>query len=94
MTPRAPVRTCVGCREEGSKSTLRRLVRAPDGTVAVDPAGRAAGRGAYLHSRLACLELAKRRRALERALNGRVPDDVWARLREDVDLEDSRSTPD
>jgi predicted RNA-binding protein YlxR (DUF448 family) len=80
MTPRAPVRTCVGCREEGAKSTLVRLVRATDGTVQPDPAGRASGRGAYLHSTQGCIEQARRRRALERALKARVPDTLWAHL--------------
>jgi predicted RNA-binding protein YlxR (DUF448 family) len=84
MTGRVPVRTCVGCRQEGSKSSLRRLVRSPEGTVEVDAAGRAPGRGAYLHLTAACLEQARRRRALERALNARVPESVWIELQQDA----------
>jgi predicted RNA-binding protein YlxR (DUF448 family) len=80
MTPRAPVRTCVGCREEGTKDALLRLVRAADGTVQRDASGRAPGRGAYLHLSEACIEQARRRKALERALKGRVPDSVWVEL--------------
>ena len=77
MSPRAPVRTCVGCRQEGSKGSLLRLVRGPDGTVALDASGRAPGRGAYLHPNQPCIDQARRRRALERALKGRVLDDFW-----------------
>ncbi|MBJ7601031.1 MAG: DUF448 domain-containing protein [Candidatus Nephthysia bennettiae] len=80
MTPRAPARTCVGCREEAAKDSLLRLVRAADGTVQRDPAGRAPGRGAYLHLSEACVERARRRKALERALKGRAPDSLWVEL--------------
>ena len=57
-----------------------RLVRGPDGAVRTDPTGRAVGRGAYLHRDATCLEQARRRRALERALKAPVPDDVWSDL--------------
>ena len=40
-----PRRTCVACRQEGSKDELIRLVRSGE-AVAVDPTGRAPGRGA------------------------------------------------
>jgi len=43
-------------------------VRSPDGTVAYDPTGKAAGRGAYLCGQLACLDTAVRRRSIQRAL--------------------------
>ncbi len=51
-----PQRTCVGCRLILPKRTLIRLVRTQDG-VKVDPTGKAAGRGAYLHNRRSCWEL-------------------------------------
>ncbi len=38
-----------------SKRELIRLVRRPDG-VFIDPTGKAAGRGAYLHNRRSCWE--------------------------------------
>jgi predicted RNA-binding protein YlxR (DUF448 family) len=75
-----PIRTCVGCRQEGSRRSLIRLVRTPDGTVALDPVGRAPGRGAYLHRAEECVRQARRRRALERALRATVPETVWQEL--------------
>jgi uncharacterized protein len=77
---RFPRRTCVGCRKEGSKSSLVRLVRGDDGTVQVDRSGRAQGRGAYLHPVQGCLDQARRRHALERALKGRVSESLWTEL--------------
>lgn len=50
-----PQRTCVGCREALAKRNLVRIVRTAGG-VQVDPTGKIAGRGAYLHDRLACWE--------------------------------------
>jgi len=43
----------VGCREVLAKRTLIRVVRTPEG-VKVDPTGKAAGRGAYLHNQRSC----------------------------------------
>lgn len=48
-----PQRTCVGCREVLSKRQLLRVVRTPEG-VRVDPTGKLAGRGAYLHDKRSC----------------------------------------
>ena len=50
-----PQRTCVGCRTVLAKRTLIRVVRRSDGVV-VDPSGKLAGRGAYLHNRKSCWE--------------------------------------
>src|SRR5690242_10208761 len=50
-----PQRTCVGCREVLPKRKMIRLVRT-DGGVQIDPTGKLAGRGAYLHDRRECWE--------------------------------------
>jgi predicted RNA-binding protein YlxR (DUF448 family) len=50
------------------KRQLVRLVRAADGQVKIDPTGKAAGRGAYLHNQRLCWENALNRRELDRAL--------------------------
>lgn len=50
-----PQRTCVGCRLILPKRQMVRLVRTAD-AVLVDPTGKLAGRGAYLHDRRECWE--------------------------------------
>ncbi|HEX6486565.1 MAG TPA: YlxR family protein [Nocardioidaceae bacterium] len=68
------MRTCIGCRVRAPKQELLRVVARGSGdglAVVPDPEARAAGRGAYLHPTLACLELASRRRAFVRALRVR-----------------------
>jgi predicted RNA-binding protein YlxR (DUF448 family) len=64
----APRRMCVVCRATGAKRDLHRIVRSPDGVVAYDPTGKAAGRGAYLCGQPSCLDTAVRRRSIQRAL--------------------------
>jgi predicted RNA-binding protein YlxR (DUF448 family) len=54
-TKHVPQRTCVGCRETLAKRALIRVVRTSEG-VRVDPTGKLAGRGAYLHDRRSCWE--------------------------------------
>ena len=63
-----PVRTCVVCRSSAAKGALHRIVRSPDGAVRYDPSGTAPGRGAYVCGQPNCLELAGKRRAVQRAL--------------------------
>ena len=46
-----PMRMCVGCRESKPKRELIRVVRAPDGTVSMDPGGKKPGRGALPDAR-------------------------------------------
>ncbi len=45
----------MGCREVLPKRKMIRLVRTADG-VQIDPTGKLAGRGAYLHDRRECWE--------------------------------------
>jgi predicted RNA-binding protein YlxR (DUF448 family) len=80
-TKRIPQRTCVGCRTVQAKRQLVRLVRAADGRAQIDPTGKAAGRGAYLHDRRACWEQALSHRELDRALRINLNDADRAALR-------------
>jgi uncharacterized protein len=75
-----PVRTCTGCREEAGKTGLIRVVRRPEGGAAIDLTGRAAGRGAYVHIDPVCVESARKRRSLERALHTTIQPELWFEL--------------
>jgi hypothetical protein len=68
------IRTCVGCGRKAPKEELARFVSS-NGALALDPSGRAPGRGAYACRREACFERAVARRAFSRTLreNVRVP---------------------
>jgi predicted RNA-binding protein YlxR (DUF448 family) len=74
---------CVGCRQAKPKGELVRLVRNAAG-LAVDPTGRAPGRGAYLCRDPACWRAAEKKRSLERALGGPIRREDWGRLAEGI----------
>ena len=76
-----PQRMCVACRDHDAKRALIRLVRPPDGPVAVDPTGRRNGRGAYLCHRPACWERALRMGILSKALKTEIDEETVAALR-------------
>lgn len=83
-----PQRTCVGCRQVIEKKALIRLVRTDEGII-IDPGGKLAGRGAYLHEHKECwekglkgslanalkIELTENDRKLLRAFMANLPDE-------------------
>ena len=75
--PQGPQRTCVGCRTQGAKTDLLRVV-VLGGALTPDPAGRLPGRGASVHPDLRCVDLAEKRRAFPRALRLAGPLDLSA----------------
>src|SRR5215211_8409755 len=75
-----PQRTCVGCREVLPKRKMIRLVKTSDG-VQIDPTGKLAGRGAYLHDRRDCWERSLKG-ALGHALKTSLTEADRARLEE------------
>ncbi|HEX6311053.1 MAG TPA: YlxR family protein [Acidimicrobiia bacterium] len=73
------MRTCVGCRRQAEPARLVRIVRAPDGGLAI---GAGPGRGAWLCAgSVECFDRAIRRRALGRALRRPVTEPEAAALR-------------
>lgn len=77
---RFPVRTCVACRTERQKRDLLRVVRTPDGIVAFDATGRAAGRGAYICADGSCWAVALKKKSIERALSAPLPPELRNQL--------------
>jgi len=77
-----PMRMCVGCREMKPKRELIRVVRAPDGTVSMDPVGKKPGRGAYVCRNVDCLKRAIKQRQLERQLEVQLTPEVAQQLQD------------
>jgi uncharacterized protein len=78
-----PQRTCVACRATNAKRQLVRIVRAPDGSVTIDPSGKRSGRGAYLCSTYECWDAGLKRGVLSRALKiEAIPEDNLQSLSE------------
>lgn len=85
MQKKIPMRQCLGCREMKPKRELIRVVKAPDGGISLDFKGKAQGRGAYLCPAPDCLKKAVRSRALERAFETAIPDEIYAQLSEQME---------
>ena len=83
-----PMRQCLGCREHKPKRELVRIVRSPEGQVSLDRSGRMNGRGAYLCRNPECLRRAVKAKALERAFETAVPDEVLERLESELEHSD------
>ena len=75
-----PMRMCVGCREMKPKMELTRVVKPQEGDCAIDFTGKAPGRGAYVCKSAECLKKAQKTRALERAMDAKIEENVFEQL--------------
>ena len=78
-TKHLPQRTCVACREVEGKRGLIRVVRTADG-VMIDPSGKMAGRGAYVHPSRNCWVQVTEGRRLDQALRTRLSQEDRQRI--------------
>lgn len=74
------MRKCVVTQERFPKKDLIRIVRTPEQNVEIDVTGKKNGHGAYISKSLETLELARKNKALQRALEIEIPDDVYTEL--------------
>lgn len=79
-TRKVPMRKCVASQEMFPKKELIRVVRTPDEEILIDPTGKKSGRGAYLCAKPEYVELAKKKKALDRALKTKVDEKVYQQL--------------
>ena len=88
MPKKIPMRMCLGCNEMKPKRELIRVVRSPEGEISLDFRGKAPGRGAYLCPDPQCLKKAIKARALERAFSAQIPEEIYARLEQEMEAGD------
>jgi len=79
-----PQRQCVGCRTMKDKKALVRIVKTPEGEICVD-ATRKPGRGAYLCPDPECVRKARKSKALERAFETAIGEDIYAALQAQIE---------
>lgn len=78
-----PMRRCVATQESCPKKELLRIVRTPEGSVEIDLTGKRNGKGAYLKKDLEALKIAKQKKALNRALEVEIPEEIYKQI-EDI----------
>ena len=81
---RVPLRMCTGCGEHLPKKELVRVVKYHTGEISIDLTGKKSGRGAYVCHKADCLRKARKARRLERVFDCDIPDEVYARLEEEI----------
>jgi hypothetical protein len=79
-----PQRMCTGCMEMKPKKELIRVVKNKDGEVSVDVTGKKPGRGAYICRNIDCLEKAVKQKRLEKNLEKKIDDELYARLKDEI----------
>jgi len=67
------------------KRQLIRVVKSPEGEISLDLTGKKSGRGAYVCPDGECLKRARKSRALERALEVSIPEDVYDLMEKEME---------
>ena len=67
-------------KEKLPKQELIRVVRTPEGEVKIDLVGKMNGRGAYLSKSVNAVEIARKKKILDRHLEVQVSDEVFDEL--------------
>ena len=86
MSGRSVLRRCVTCRTLLDRQQLWRVIRLAHGGLALD---QGMGRSAYLCSDHTCLEEARRRKKLQKALRCQVADSIYAALEQRLEASPS-----
>ena len=75
-----PMRRCLATNESFPKKDLLRIVRTPEGQIKVDTTGKLNGKGAYISKSKEALELARKTKVLNRALESDIPDSIYEEI--------------
>ncbi len=75
-----PLRMCVVTRNREEKKNLLRIVKTKDGNISIDITGKQNGKGTYITKSKEVLDLAKKNKALERALETEIPESIYEEI--------------
>lgn len=82
---KVPQRMCTGCMEMKSKKELIRVVKNKENEISIDLHGKKPGRGAYICRSIECLEKAVKTKRLERNLESKISEEIYAKLKEEIE---------
>ena len=89
-TKKIPLRKCLADGQQYPKKELLRIVKTPSGEIIIDTTGKQNGRGAYLKLSAENIALLKKTKALNRALQTEIPEEIYLRLTEMLEKEPER----
>lgn len=81
---KVPLRMCVVTRNREEKRNLLRIVKDKEGHIFIDVTGKQNGKGAYITKSKEVLELAKKTKALERALDCEIPESIYDEVEKNI----------
>lgn len=77
---KVPLRKCVVTNEQHPKMEMFRIVRTPENQVVIDLGGKVKGHGAYLCKKKSVIQMAMKKKILNRYLEIEVPDTIFEEL--------------
>jgi len=80
MQKKNPLRKCIATDEMHPKKEMIRVVRTKEGEVFVDLTGKKSGRGAYVSKSEDAIELARKKKVLDKQLEVKVPGEIYEEL--------------
>ena len=75
-----PLRKCLATNERLAKRDLIRVVKNNENKVFIDLTGKANGRGAYIKKSLEAIEIARKKKCFNRALECEIEDSIYEEL--------------
>lgn len=73
-------RMCISTREIKDIKDLFRVVKTPSGIIMIETDKHLPGRGAYISRNIEAINIAKKRKLLNKALRTNVPDEIYDQL--------------
>lgn len=86
-----PMRRCIVSNEMKPKKEMLRIVKTPEGELAIDPTGKKNGRGAYVSIEPELIEKARKKRLFDKQFEMEVPDAFYQELYDYVEHQKARS---
>lgn len=77
-----PQRMCVVTHLKCDKNNLLRIVKTPEGNIEIDLSGKKNGKGAYITKDLEVLEMAKKKKILEKTFETSNLDNIYEEVKE------------
>lgn len=77
---KVPLRKCVVTNEQHPKMEMFRIVRTPENQVVIDLGGKVRGHGAYVCKKKSVIQMAMKKKTLNRHLEIEVPDTIFEEL--------------
>ena len=74
-------RTCIGCNIKKNKQELLRIVKNKNGNIDIDETYKMQGRGAYICKKIDCLDIAIKKKKLERSFSCKIDINVYEKIK-------------